>query len=177
MNNNNKVHYAGIDYNDVVDGAKGVCLSYWTQGCPHKCKGCHNPETWDFEGGETDSEENIAGKIIRSINMNGITRNFSILGGEPLCDQNFDFVSRMVSLVRYYYPNILIFVWTGYVYERLTKFLKYREFFENIDYLIDGPYIEEQRDITLFLRGSKNQRVIDIKETLLKQEVITVEKI
>ena len=174
---NDKVHYAGIDYNDVVDGAKGVCLSYWTQGCPHKCKGCHNPETWDFEGGKVDTEEAIANNILSGIIKNGVVRNFSVLGGEPLCEQNFDFVARLVSSVRDNYPGILIFVWTGYNYEELSKKEKFRDFFNNIDYLIDGSFIEEQRDITLFLRGSKNQRVIDIKETLKNNEIITVEEI
>lgn len=170
------MNYADIKYNDIANGI-GVCLSYWTQGCPFHCKGCHNPDTWDFEGGKVDTEENIINTIITKISDNNIIRNFSILGGEPLCDDNFDFVSELVNSVREVYPNILIFVWTGNIYESLIEKEKYKDFLYKIDYLIDGIYIEKQRDITLFLRGSSNQRVIDIKKTLENNEIITVEEI
>ena len=173
------IHYADIQYNDFVNGAKGVCLSYWAQGCPFRCKGCHNPETWSYEGGKVDSEANIIDKVITKITSNKITRNFSVLGGEPLCDINFNFVSILVDAVRKRYPDILIFVWTGYVYEELleNRGEEIKKFLENIDYLIDGPYIEKLRDVTLFLRGSSNQRVIDMKATLASGSVVTVEEI
>ena len=152
------MRYAGIIENDVVNG-EGICLSYWTQGCPHKCDGCHNPETWNFNGGKEDSKENILNKILTLLTKNGIHRNLSILGGEPLCDENIDFTMEILKQVKQKYPNIKTFVWTGYTYEELCKLYK-DIIFDNIDVLIDGKYDKNQRDITLKLRGSKNQRVL-----------------
>lgn len=152
------MRYAGIIENDVVNG-EGICLSYWTQGCPHKCDGCHNPETWNFNGGKEDSKENILNKILTLLNKNNIHRNLSILGGEPLCDENIDFTMEILKQVKQRYPSIKTFVWTGYTYEELCKLYK-DIIFDNIDVLIDGKYDKNQRDITLKLRGSKNQRVL-----------------
>lgn len=152
------MRYAGIIENDVVNG-EGICLSYWTQGCPHKCDGCHNPETWNFNCGKEDSKENILNKILTLLNKNNIHRNLSILGGEPLCDENIDFTMEILKQVKQKYPSIKTFVWTGYTYEELCKLYK-DIIFDNIDVLIDGKYDKNQRDITLKLRGSKNQRVL-----------------
>ena len=152
------MRYAGIIENDIVNG-EGICLSYWTQGCPHKCDGCHNPETWNFNGGKEDSKENILNKILTLLTKNGIHRNLSILGGEPLCDENIDFTMEILKQVKQKYSNIKTFVWTGYTYEELCKLYK-NIIFDNIDVLIDGKYDKNQRDITLKLRGSKNQRVL-----------------
>ena len=152
------MRYAGIIENDVVNG-EGICLSYWTQGCPHKCEGCHNPETWNFNCGKEDSKENILNKILTLLNKNNIHRNLSILGGEPLCDENIDFTMEILKQVKQKYPSIKTFVWTGYTYEELCKLYK-DIIFDNIDVLIDGKYDKNQRDITLKLRGSKNQRIL-----------------
>lgn len=152
------MRYAGIIENDVVNG-EGICLSYWTQGCPHKCDGCHNPETWNFNGGKEDSKENILNKILTLLNKNNIHRNLSILGGEPLCDENIDFTMEILKQVKERYPSMKTFVWTGYTYEELCKLYK-DIIFDNIDVLIDGKYDKNQRDITLKLKGSKNQRIL-----------------
>ena len=156
--------YAGLMENDFSDGC-GVCVSLWTQGCPHHCPGCHNPETWDFNGGY-DVPDDIRGEIVKAISANGITRNFSILGGEPLCDENIDFVLNVITAVRTAYPNIKIYIWSGYTFaeliakddDRIMKILK------QANYLIDGKYIQELRDITLPLRGSSNQKIISLDE-------------
>ena len=152
--------YAGLNTNDFANG-KGICVSYFTQGCPHHCPGCFNPETWDFDGGK-DIPDNIRGQIIKAICANGITRNFSVLGGEPLCDENIEEVESIILGVRTAFPNIKIFVWTGYTLEQLM--LRNNEHINNIlkyiDVLIDGPFIESQKDLTLELRGSKNQRIL-----------------
>ena len=155
---------AELKLNDCVDG-EGITVSLWMQGCPLKCKGCHNKCLWDFEGGYDEPE--LKGKIIKAITANGIKRNFSILGGEPLCEENKDTVLEVLKSVRVVYPDIKIYLWTGYTYE----FLKSQndevinEIFNYIDFLIDGPYIEEERDLTLKLRGSRNQRIIDMNTT------------
>ena len=90
---------AGLKLNDCVDG-EGISVSLWTQGCPHRCIGCHNPETWDFEGGYEDETNEIRGQIVKALTANGIQRNFSILGGEPLCEQNIEDVFTILSSVR-----------------------------------------------------------------------------
>ncbi len=109
--------YAGLITNDFANGT-GVCVSYWTQGCPHHCTGCQNPQTWDFNGGE-EVPADIRGQIIKAICENGIIRNFSVLGGEPLCDENMEEVEKIISAVRTAYPQIKIFVWTGYTIAEL----------------------------------------------------------
>lgn len=148
------MRYAGLIKNDIVNG-EGVCVSFWTQGCPFKCKGCHNPQTWDFNGGE-DLPNDIKGQIVKAISDNNITRNFSILGGEPLCEQNIELVKEILLAVKAAYPHIKVFLWTGYELEDIQDAL----ILEKVDVLITGPYIEEQRDITLPLRGSYNQKVL-----------------
>lgn len=152
--------YAGLITNDFVNGT-GVCVSFWTQGCPHRCPGCHNPETWDFDGGK-ELPTDIKGQIIKAICANGIIRNFSILGGEPLCPQNLEEVDNIITSVRTAFPHIKIFIWTGYTLEELQKIKNFHiiNILSQIDVLIDGLYKEDEKDITLELRGSKNQRIL-----------------
>lgn len=169
----NTIRYAKIMENDVVDG-EGVCVSFWTQGCPHHCKGCHNPLTWDFNGGREESRAVLIKKVLDLLVKNNVKRNLSILGGEPLCPENKSFISDLVKCVRQEHDDIKIFIWTGYKIEdlRLAYDKEMREIIEAIDVLIDGPYIESQRDITLPLRGSTNQRVLnrsDLMNELLNQ--------
>lgn len=152
--------YAGLITNDFANGM-GTCVSFWTQGCPHHCAGCQNPETWSFDGGKK-LPTNIRGQIIKAISANGIIRNFSILGGEPLCEENLEEVDQIITSVRTAYPHIKIFIWTGYTLEELqkTKNLHIVNILSQIDVLIDGPFIQEEKDITLELRGSRNQRIL-----------------
>lgn len=152
------MRYAAIENNDYING-EGMCVSFWVQGCPHKCEGCHNPEAWSFEGGQ-ELPNDYKGNIIKAISANGITRNFSVLGGEPLCSENLDLTLSAISAVRAAYPNIKIFLWTGYCLEDIKENPVVKEILEQINVLIDGPFIQEQRDITLKLRGSKNQRIL-----------------
>ena len=155
--------YAAIKKNDVVNG-EGICVSFWTQGCPFHCAGCHNPQTWDFEGGY-EVPVDIKGRIIKAISANGIQRNFSILGGEPRCKQNENLVNEIVTAVRTAYPNIKIFIWSGYTYQDLLSMNSpvINSILEKCDVLIDGRFELENRDITLKLRGSSNQNIIDLE--------------
>lgn len=152
--------YAGLIKNDFANGT-GTCVSFWTQGCPHRCLGCQNPETWNFNGGK-EVPTDIRGQIIKAICANNIIRNFSVLGGEPLCKENLEEVDKIITSVRTAFPQIKIFVWTGYLLEDLKKKHddKINHILSQIDVLIDGPYIDAERDITLELRGSKNQRIL-----------------
>lgn len=157
------MRYAEIKENDVVNGVD-VCVSFWAQGCNLHCKNCHNKELWDFNNG-TEFTSKTLDYIINCINKNGILRNFSILGGEPLCPQNLFMTEIIIQQVRKVYPNIKIYLWTGYTFEALIKRIKednnngLKYILSDIDALIDGPYIDSQRDITLYLRGSKNQKI------------------
>ena len=156
--------YAGIIKNDIANGP-GIRVSFWVQGCPHKCYNCQNPETWDFNGGKEFTAETLQ-EIKDALTANGIMRNLSILGGEPLCQENLFLTMLVIKEVKEQFPNINIYLWTGYTIEELkgksNSHLKY--ILNNIDVLIDGKYIEDQRDITLPLRGSSNQKIINIKE-------------
>ena len=152
------MRYAGIESNDVVNG-EGICVSFWCQGCPHHCPGCFNKETWDYEGGQ-EAPNDIKGQIVKLISENGIQRNFSILGGEPLCPQNMENVLDILTAVRIAYPHIKIFLWTGYQYEFLINSNPtISAILDKIDVLIDGPFDMDKKDLTLKLRGSSNQRI------------------
>ena len=149
--------YNAIIKNDVVNGS-GVCVSFFVQGCPHHCKGCFNPETWDFEGGQPYTEKTKK-EIIKAIGANGIQRNFSILGGEPLAGKNIEMTKDIVKTIRNIYPNIKIFLWTGYDFEDSSQDMDFFEILQYIDVVIDGKFIEELKDLNLKLRGSSNQRI------------------
>lgn len=157
------MRYAAILGNDVLDGFNGVTVSFWTQGCPFHCKGCHNQHTWDFNGGKEDTVDNIVDEIKHKLVANGVHRNFSILGGEPLCEQNVDDVLEIIKRVREEYPEITIAMWTGYTLENLRKRDDWKtidDILEKIDILVDGPFIEALRDVDLAYRGSSNQRIL-----------------
>lgn len=158
--------------NDIAAG-EGVNVSFFTQGCPFKCKGCHNPQTWDFSGGKEFSPATLT-ELLDALSANGVKRNLSIMGGEPLCEENIFLVSLIILSVKEQFPDIKIYVWTGYTYEdlqiRSQLEPKIKTILDNIDYLIDGPFILEERDITLAMRGSRNQRILDMKEMRNKNE-------
>ena len=147
---------AGINKNDVVNGV-GICVALFTQGCPFHCKGCFNPETWDYNGGKEVPISDLISNIEVAIAANGVPRNFSILGGEPLIERNLEELKILLSTVKKDFPHITIFLWTGFTIEELTSAQK--EVTQYIDVLIDGQYNEKLRDVSLHLRGSSNQRI------------------
>lgn len=153
------MRYAGFMPNDFING-EGVCVSLWTQGCPFHCEECHNQELWNPSNGY-EADTNLINKLEKAITANGITRNFSVLGGEPLARYNRLGVGLVIHMIRKKFPNIKIFLWTGYTKEELEKEndICINKILEEIDVLIDGLYEKDKRDITLPLRGSRNQRV------------------
>lgn len=154
------MRYAGVTYNDIL-AAPGISVTVFLQGCPLHCKGCHNPETWDFDGGKEFTAQTLDA-IKVAISANGIKRNLCIMGGEPLAPQNRFTTELIIQEVKQTYPDIPIYIWTGYLLEDLQALddPKINYILKNITCLIDGPYVEELRDITLHLRGSSNQRVL-----------------
>lgn len=158
------MNYAKIKKNDIANGP-GICVSLFVQGCPHHCKGCFNKETWDFDGGKLFTWETV-NEIIKDINANGVLRNLNLLGGEPLAPPNRTSIVGLINEVRKIYgDSIKIYLWTGYLYENLIeeKDPNLEYIFDNIDVLIDGPFIENLKDTELELRGSSNQRIIQLK--------------
>lgn len=156
------MRYSGLILNDIA-AASGLCVSFFTQGCPHRCKGCHNPETWNFDGGKEFTSGTLD-EIIKGLTAQGIQRNLCIMGGEPLCEENAFLTDLVIREVKRKVPEAKVYVWTGYVYEDLIHQSQphVRNVLELADVLIDGPYIEAERDVTLNLRGSRNQRIIDL---------------
>lgn len=155
--------YSGIIFDDFA-AAPGVSLTFFTQGCPHRCKGCHNSETWDFNGG-LDFTEKVVDKIDNYIEKNNIVRNFCLMGGEPLCKENLYLSCFLIDHIKTYHPKSPIYIWSGYTYQELleTNNNTINHILQHADYLIDGRYIEELRDITLSLRGSSNQKIINLQ--------------
>ena len=158
------MRYAGINYNDMC-AAPGVSVTLFTQGCPHHCEGCHNPETWDFDGGKEFTPE-VLRKIVAGLTKNGIKRSFCIMGGEPLCEQNTLLTLMTIQYVKQHLPEVKIYLWTGYYYEELLKSPdpKIPLILKEVDVLVDGPFVKPLRDITLKMRGSSNQNIINLKE-------------
>jgi anaerobic ribonucleoside-triphosphate reductase activating protein len=174
------MHIAGIMENDVVDCDDGVCVSLWVSGCSHHCFNCQNKDLWNYEYGQFVPRKDVMDKLIDAIRANGMLRNLSILGGEPLDPKNIANVMHVINRIRQVFGNkIKIYLWTGYTIEYLkkeaSKFTGFKSAFntndesyprcvsrilKKIDVLIDGPYKEELRDTSLLLRGSSNQRVL-----------------
>lgn len=152
------MRYAGLNKNDEINGV-GICVSLWMQGCPHRCFGCHNPETWSQNCGKEIEWKELKKEIFSAITANGIQRNFSILGGEPLVPYNREYTFEILKEVKQKFPSIKTCVWTGYEQEELSELFK-KKAFKNIDYLIIGRYEKKLRDVTLKWRGSSNQKIL-----------------
>lgn len=154
------MRYAGIVYNDTA-AAPGLCLSFYTQGCPLHCVGCHNPETWDADGGKEFTAATLH-NVIDGIQANGVARSFAVLGGEPLAEFNLFLTAMLVMSVRERYPDIQIWVWTGYEIPDLisrNSIPHMKAILSKVDAIVAGPYVESLRDISLPYRGSSNQKV------------------
>lgn len=150
--------YLKIIKNDTANG-EGICVSYWVSGCEHHCKGCHNPETWDRNQGIDFCEDTIQ-EVLTALRSHGIKRNLSFTGGDPLASYNLHQIKTLSSRVRKEYPEITMFLWTGYTLEQLTS--KQLDAIKEIDVLIDGKFEESLKDLTLRFKGSTNQRVINM---------------
>ena len=151
----------------IVDG-EGIRTVIWTQGCSHNCKGCHNPTTHDFKGGfEVDTEELIE-DLSKLEGQEGIT--FS--GGDPLFQ-----VEACTEIAKEAKKQGLdIWCYTGFKFEYLINIPKMKEFLKYVDVLVDGKFIEEEKSLNLDFRGSRNQRIIDVQESLNKEKVVIIPK-
>lgn len=162
--------YSQIRTIDISDGP-GVRVGLYTQGCPFHCKGCWNQDTWDFDGGKLlDKSANKA--ILDSVSKEFVS-GLSILGGEPLVKNNLDELKELVSSIKSKYPEKTVWVWSGFLFEDLDN--DQLEFINMCDVLVDGQFVEELKDLNLKYRGSSNQRVIDIKKTIISGNIVELE--
>ena len=169
------MHYGNIKKNDIANG-EGVRVSLFVSGCRNKCKKCFNPETWSFTYGNEFTEE-VEEDIINSIKpswINGLT----ILGGEPFEPENQKELVGFIKKVRANVENKTIWMYSGYTLEQLLDPMNKvhtdvtREILENIDVLVDGRFIEELKNLSLKFRGSSNQRIILVQETLKTNQIV-----
>lgn len=168
------MNYGKINKYDVANGP-GVRVSLFVSGCRRHCPGCFNEETWDFEYGKPFTNGTL-GELITALSPEYIS-GLTILGGEPLEKENIGEVRRIVATIKSLYPNKSIWIYTGNKIEHLIKGdpdydQHVRSILENIDVLVDGPFIEELKDISLRFMGSSNQRIIEKPwEVLTKERV------
>ena len=158
--NNTEIRLSGYILESIVDGP-GIRTVVFTQGCPHKCIGCHNPKTHPFDKGKIVPIKEIVQLLI----SNPLSKGLTISGGEPFVQP-----LSVLTLIKEYKtlrPNHDIIIYTGYTYESLIKLNNpdILEILKLSDYLIDGPFINSLKDLTLHFRGSKNQRIIDLKKS------------
>lgn len=164
------IQIAGVVRESIVDGP-GIRFVLFTQGCPHHCKGCHNPQSHNFEGGSSVLCENVLAEIGKNPLLSGVT--FS--GGEPFCQP--ESLCELARGVKQMGLNLMIY--TGYTYEQLCDMAlqspSVGELIQFADYIVDGRFELAQRDLTLAFRGSRNQRVIDVQKTRDSGVVVTAE--
>lgn len=182
------MRYAQIRSMDISNG-EGVGVSLFVQGCPFHCKNCFNSETWDFNGGKEWTEK-TKNKFMELIDRPYIKR-VSFLGGECLADQNLDEVLKLVKQIRISFPEKTIWLYTGFCWndimcsftglqtdcvvldkKDIEAWEKRKKIISNVDVLVDGEYIDEQKDLSLKFKGSKNQRVIDVKQSFAQNKVV-----
>ena len=165
-----KLRIAGLEEESYVDG-EGIRYAIFVQGCPHHCEGCHNPQTFDFNGGRLVELDFLIDRIKNNPLLSGVT--FS--GGEPLCQlKSLKALARTVKSM-----GLTVWCYTGFTFEELIGGVeKYftadeiKEFLNYVDVLVDGPYVEEQRDLTLTFCGSRNQRLIDVPRSMAERKII-----
>ncbi len=165
------MNYADIKKVDVANGP-GVRVSLFVSGCTHHCKECFNPETWSFDYGSPFGEAEME-RMISFLDKDHI-RGLSLLGGEPFEPQNQEAVLKLTERVRKELPAKTIWCYTGYLYEELAANKvgdHSRTLLEQLDVLVDGPFILAKKDLGLRFRGSSNQRIIDVPASLEASEV------
>ena len=163
------IRYAQIRRMDISNG-EGIGVSLFTQGCPFHCKNCFNKETWDYDKGKewTRKAENI---FLNLIKPKYITR-ISFLGGEPLYYKNLDKIVDLCTKIKNTYPDKKIWLYSGYKFEDIISDISRKNILQYIDILVDGQFIDKLKDLNLKFKGSKNQRVIDVKKSLKDNKII-----
>lgn len=174
------MNYADIKRVDVANG-EGVRVSVFVSGCNHHCKGCFNSEAWDFNYGK-EFDGNCMQKVLNELDQPYIS-GLSLLGGEPLDPKNQKGVLEIVKKAKEKHPEKKIWCYTGFTFDDDVMDKMYnisedtRELISNIDVLVDGKFEEDKKDLKLKFRGSSNQRIIDVQESLKEKKVVPYELI
>ena len=169
------LNYATIKNCDIANGP-GVRISLFVSGCTHKCKGCFNEVAWDFEYGQPFTQETV--EYILSLLAPAYVKGLTLLGGEPFEPQNQPALVDLLRQVKAKYPEKSIWAFSGYLFDRdmlsgkLGDAQILKEFLSYLDVLVDGPFVESKKDLTLRFRGSSNQRLIDVPASLAAGEVV-----
>lgn len=170
------MNYADYYDCDICNG-NSVGMSLFVSGCPIHCEGCFNSNIWDFNSGKEWTPD-VEEKFIKLAGRDYIKR-ITFVGGSPLCDHNIKDVALLIQHLKHDYSDKQIWVYTGYTWESIinpdndSEYARYRqEVLGFIDVLVDGPFIYDERDLTLAFRGSKNQRIIDVKKSLAENKVV-----
>lgn len=169
------MYYGAIKKYDIANG-QGVRISLFVSGCTNQCKNCFQPETWNFQYGQPYTKETE--QEILDFLKNDFVQGLSLLGGEPFEPANQRELVNLCRKVKEQYPNKDIWSYTGFVLDQdiLEGGRKYCEVTDEllsyIDVLVDGPFIEEKKNITLKFRGSENQRVIDLQKSLKEKDIV-----
>ena len=163
------MRYHNITHDDMLNG-EGLRTVLWVSGCTHHCEHCHNPITWDIDGGlyfdeaaETELFESVA---------KGYIKGMTFSGGDPLHPENREEITRLAKKLKEKYPTKDLWIYTGFLWEQISNLpvLQYT------DVLIDGRFVEELKDPQLHWRGSSNQRIIDVQKSLKTKEPVLYEK-
>lgn len=169
------MNYANIKTHDIANGP-GVRVSLFVSGCTHRCKGCFNEVAWDFHYGEPFTEDTI--ELILDMLAPAHIRGLTLLGGEPFEPQNQPAVLELLRKVKEKYPQKSIWAFSGYLFDkdilsgRLGPWEITREYLSYLDVLVDGPFVEAKKNLSLRFRGSENQRLIDVPASLAAGEVV-----
>ena len=155
------LRYAGIDKFDLNNGI-GIGVTLFMQYCTHHCKGCQNPSTWSKDGGK-QFDVTVLNELFSALANNNITR-LTLSGGDPL--DSLKLSTYIATEFKYLYPQKSLWIYTGYKYEEICNQPEYQEILRLCDVLVDGEFQIENKDLSLQFRGSKNQRIIDIKKTI-----------
>ncbi len=160
------MRYSKIRKMDISNGP-GVRVSIFMQGCSFHCKNCFNPETWDFESGKEFTDDTI--KKVLELSNKDYVKGLSILGGEPMHPNNIEGTTKLAKAFKEKYPDKTVWAWSGFLFDRD---LKDKEAMKYIDVLVDGQYKDELHNPKLDWRGSSNQRVINVQESLKQNKVV-----
>lgn len=169
------MNYATIKKHDIANGL-GVRVSLFVSGCTHHCKGCFNPETWDFNYGKEFTDE-VADEVIKALSPDYIA-GLSLLGGEPFEPANQAVLAPFLTRVKELYPTKDVWCYSGYNFEsdmltgKLGDHAVTDEMLKNIDILVDGEFVESLKDISLRFKGSSNQRIIDVQKSLATDTLV-----
>jgi anaerobic ribonucleoside-triphosphate reductase activating protein len=163
------MNYIKISPIDVANGP-GCRVVLWVSGCSHHCKECHNPETWNPNAGQVFDEE-AKDELFRYLSKHYIT-GITLSGGDPLYNDNIDTITELCKEIKEKYPEKDIWCYSGYTFEEIKDL----EILQYIDVLVDGKFEIEKKNIQLLFRGSENQRLICVPETLKFEEIVFYQK-